>query len=266
MSRNVADWIVKENIIIHDSYSLLKLTPHNGLPEIMPGQFVNIRVDNSPSTFLRRPFSVHFVDRRANELWLLFQLIGDGTRQLAKSKTGDSINLISPLGKGFTLPEDIFAQSDANLNKKLLLIGGGVGVAPLLYLGARLSSLHYKPIFLLGARTAKDLLQMNEFRKFGDVYFTTEDGSCGEKGFVTNHSILESGHFDYLYVCGPKPMMMAVIKYARQYSIEGEVSLENEMACGTGVCLCCTEKTVYGNLRVCTEGPVFNINTLTWQI
>ena len=266
MSRNVADWTVKENVKIHNQYSLLKLTIDSEIPEILPGQFVHVRVDGSPATFLRRPFSVHFVDRKANELWLLIQAIGAGTRRLAKAQTGDSLNLIYPLGKGFTLPEDIFGQSDKNPNKKLLLVGGGAGVAPLLYLGAYLSSSNYEPLFLLGARTQNDLLQIDEFQKFGSVYSTTEDGSYGEKGFVTNHSILESGNFDYLYICGPKPMMMAVAKYARQHSIPGEVSLENEMACGTGACLCCTEKTIYGNWRVCTEGPVLNINTLTWQI
>jgi dihydroorotate dehydrogenase electron transfer subunit len=262
--RYIDDWVVKENCQIHDHYSLIKLSLNREIPEMLPGQFLQVRVDDSPSTFLRRPCSVHFIDKESNELWLLIQLVGDGTRRLAQLKPGDSINLIYPLGNGFTLPKDIFTSEDTN--KKLLLVGGGVGVAPLLHLGAHLFSLNYQPVFLLGARSKKDLLQIDEFRKFGTVYLTTEDGSCGEKGFVTNHSILESGDFDYLYICGPKPMMIAVAKYARQHSISGEVSLENEMACGIGVCLCCTEKTVYGNLRVCTEGPVMNINTLTWQI
>ena len=262
--RYVNDWVVKENTRIHDHYSLLKLTLNYEIPEMLPGQFVQVRVDESPSTFLRRPISIHFIDRKTNELWLLIRLIGDGTRCIAESKPGNSLNLIYPLGNGFTLPEDIFASSD--VNRKLLLIGGGVGVAPLLHLGAHLYSLAYKPLFLLGARSQKDLLQLDEFRKYGTVYLTTEDGTCGEKGFVSNHSILKSGDFDYLYICGPKPMMVASVKYARQHSIAGEVSLENLMACGIGVCLCCVEKTVYGNLRVCTEGPIMNINTLTWQI
>ena len=260
--RYVSDWLVKENKQIHDHYSLLKLTLDKEIPEILPGQFLQVRVDDSPSTFLRRPISVHFVDREKNELWLMVQIVGAGTRHIAKSKPGDLINMIYPLGNGFSLPEDIFTDSDTN--KKLLLIGGGVGVAPLLHLGAHLSSLNYKPQFLLGARSQKDLLQIDEFRKYGDIFLTTEDGSCGEKGFVTNHSVLEQGDFDYIYVCGPKPMMAAVAKYARQHSVQGEVSLENLMACGIGVCLCCVEKTIYGNQRVCTEGPIMNINSLTW--
>ena len=262
--RYIDDWVVKENIRIHENYAFLKLTLDKTIPEILPGQFVQVRVDDSPPTFLRRPISIHFINRQANELWLLVQLIGAGTQRLSKLKPGDSLNLIYPLGNGFTLPEDIFAQPDTN--KKLLLVGGGVGMAPLLHLGAQLFSANYKPLFLLGVRLQKDLLQIDEYRKYGDVYLTTEDGSCGEKGFVTNHSILQSADFDYIYVCGPKPMMVAVAKYAKEHSIQAEVSLENMMACGIGACLCCVEKTVYGNLRVCTEGPIMNINSLTWQI
>ena len=262
--RYVSDWVVKENNQIHDHYSLLKLTLDREMPEMLPGQFVQVRVADSPSTFLRRPISVHFIDKQANELWLLIQLIGNGTRRLAKLTPGDLLNLIYPLGNGFSLPEDIFTPPDTN--KKLLLVGGGVGVAPLLHLGAHLFPSGYKPQFLLGARSRKDLLQLEEFRKYGEVYLTTEDGTCGEKGFVTNHSILESGNFDYIYCCGPKPMMIAVAKYARAHAISGEVSLENLMACGIGVCLCCVEKTTYGNVRACIEGPIMNINALTWQI
>jgi dihydroorotate dehydrogenase electron transfer subunit len=262
--RYINDWIVKENLRIHDHYSLLKLSLENEIPEMLPGQFVQVRVNDSRSTFLRRPISIHYIDKQANELWLLIQIIGEGTNKLAKSNPGELINLIYPLGNGFSLPENIFTSPEKN--KKLLLIGGGAGVAPLLYLGAQLSFLSYKPEFLLGARSQKDLIQLDEFRKYGDVYLTTDDGSCGENGFVTNHPVLKSIDFDYLYVCGPKPMMMAVAKYAKQHSIAGEVSLENIMACGVGACLCCVEKTTYGNLRVCTEGPIMNINTLTWQI
>jgi len=262
--RYINDWIVKENNRIHDRYILLKLTLDKEIPEMLPGQFVQVRVDDSPSTFLRRPISIHFIDKQANELWLLIQMVGAGTHRLVKLRNGDLINMVYPLGNGFTLPEDIFSSSDKN--KKLLLIGGGVGVAPLLHLGAHLFSSAFNPMFLLGARSPADLLQIDEFRKYGTVYLSTEDGACGEKGFVTNHSVLESVDFDYIYICGPKPMMVASVKYARQHSIPGEVSLENVMACGIGVCLCCVEKTIYGNIRMCTEGPILNINTLSWQI
>ena len=148
---------------------------------------------------------------------------------------------------------------------RLLLIGGGVGTAPMLYLGSILKKAGYTPTFLLGARSKEDVLQLEQFEQFGTVYVTTEDGSLGEKGYVTNHSILKDVHFDRIYTCGPKPMMVAVAKYAHANSIICEVSLENTMACGIGACLCCVEKTKdEHHVCVCTEGPVFNIENLTW--
>ena len=150
--------------------------------------------------------------------------------------------------------------------KKVLLVGGGVGTAPMLYLGAELHKLGVDVTFLLGARSAHDLLQLKEFHKYGRVLTTTEDGSHGEKGFVTQHSVFEQEQFEMIYTCGPKPMMMALAALAKQKNIECEVSLENTMACGIGVCLCCVEKTTEGHVCVCKDGPIFNINKLTWQI
>jgi len=236
----------------------LKLTSDKTLPEMIPGQFVQVRIDGSSTTFLRRPFSIHFVDKKANELWLLIQIIGEGTRRLSMYERGELLNVILPLGNGFSVPQPAGA--------KILLIGGGVGMAPLLYLGDVLKSIGYSPVFLLGARSDKDLMQMEAFESTGRVYVTTEDGSKGEKGFVTHHSILRMEKWDKIYSCGPQPMMEAVAKYAKASGIDCEVSLENLMACGIGACLCCVENTVNGNVCVCTEGPVFNINQLTWRI
>lgn len=242
----------------HAHYVLLKLTSPQALPAMHPGQFAEILVEGSPSTFLRRPISINYVDRERNEVWFLIQLVGDGTHRLAESRVGDVINVVMPLGNGFTLPD---TPSD-----KLLLVGGGVGTAPMLYLGKCLVAMGCKPTFLLGARSDKDLLQLDEFERIGQVYTTTEDGSHGEKGFVTQHSILGQVKFEQIYTCGPKPMMMAVARYAKSQSINCEVSLENKMACGVGACLCCVENTQEGHLCVCKEGPVFNINKLLWQI
>ena len=133
-----------------------------------------------------------------------------------------------------------------------------------MYLGAALKKAGYTPTFLLGVRSKEDVLQLDLFEQFGNVYVTTEDGSLGEKGYVTNHSILKEVHFDQIYTCGPKPMMMALTKMARENNIDCEVSLENLMACGLGACLCCVENTIEGNVCVCKEGPVMNINKLLW--
>ncbi|MDR1224812.1 MAG: dihydroorotate dehydrogenase electron transfer subunit [Tannerella sp.] len=256
MKKYLMDMRVVENVRLHPLYCLLKLTSDRKLPGMIPGQFVQVRVDGS---FLRRPVSINYVDREANELWLLVRIVGEGTRRMAEYQSGDLMNIMLPLGNGFSMP-----QLPAGSN--LLLIGGGAGAAPMLYLGDTLKSLGFRPAFLLGARSKDELMQLDEFEKNGDVYLTTEDGSTGERGFVTHHRILAERKFDRLYACGPKPMMVAVAKYAKAMHVACDVSLENRMACGIGACLCCIEHTAEGNVCVCTEGPVFNINQLTWQI
>lgn len=258
MKKYILDLTVNSVEALSDKHVLIKLTDDKPLPEMLPGQFVEVRVDNSPSTFLRRPISINNVDYDHNELWLLVAAVGDGTRQLQKLQKGDRLNCVLPLGNSFTMPTDS--------TQKVLLVGGGVGVAPLLYFGKLIKVMGGEPTFLLGARSAKDVLERELFEQVGRVLITTEDGSEGEKGFVTNHSVLAQEHFDRISTCGPKPMMMAVARYAFKNDIECEVSLENKMACGVGACLCCVEKTVEGNKCVCKEGPVMNIKKLTWQI
>lgn len=258
MKKYILDLTVNNVEALSDKHVLIKLTDDKPLPEMLPGQFVEVRVDNSPSTFLRRPISINNVDYDHNELWLLVAAVGDGTRQLQKLQKGNRLNCVLPLGNSFTMPTDS--------TQKVLLVGGGVGVAPLLYFGKRIKAMGGEPTFLLGARSAKDVLERELFEQVGRVLITTEDGSEGEKGFVTNHSVLAQEHFDRISTCGPKPMMMAVARYAFKNDIECEVSLENKMACGVGACLCCVEKTVEGNKCVCKEGPVMNIKKLTWQI
>jgi oxidoreductase NAD-binding domain protein len=189
-------------------------------------------------------------------LWLLVATVGEGTRMLARLREGDVLNCVLPLGNTFA--------PLASPSERVLLVGGGVGVAPLLYFGKQIKEAGGSPVFLLGARTEADLAEVSLFEKYGKVCITTEDGSVGEKGFVTNHSVLSTERFDRISTCGPKPMMMAVARYAHQASIPCEASLENMMACGVGACLCCVEKTTEGNLCVCTEGPVFDTRRLMW--
>ena len=256
MKKQIIDLTVRQTVHVHERYVLLKLTHEEPLPEMLPGQFVEVRVDDVPSTFLRRPISIHFVDKEKNELWLLVAAVGDGTRRLARLQPGDTLNCVLPLGNGFTMPQ--------SADERLLLVGGGVGVAPLLYMGAEMQQQGCEPTFLLGARSQKDLLMLDEFRKYGRVLVTTEDGSEGERGFVTNHSILAKEQFTRIATCGPKPMMVAVACMADKLGIACEASLENMMACGVGACLCCVEKTTEGNLCVCKEGPVFDTKRLLW--
>ncbi|MBQ2838087.1 MAG: dihydroorotate dehydrogenase electron transfer subunit [Muribaculaceae bacterium] len=257
MKKYILDLTIVENRRIHELYTLLILTTSDGsiLPEMKPGQFVQVAVDGSKTTFLRRPISINNVDRENNHLWLLVRNAGEGTRALMALKPGDLLNVVLPLGNSFSMPKN---QSDL-----VLLAGGGVGVAPMLYWGKRLKEEGYMPKFLIGARSAKDVLQLAEFEKIGEVYVSTEDGSMGEKGLVTTNTVLDTD-INKIYCCGPAPMMKAIANVAKAKSIDCEVSLENMMACGLGACLCCVENTVKGNVCVCTEGPVFNINELTW--
>lgn len=267
MRKFILDLKVLKTEILSPKHVLLRLTCDDVLPEMRPGQFVEVRVDGSSTTFLRRPISINMVNRDDNELWLLVAMVGDGTRTLGTLSAGDRLNVVLPLGNGFSMPQ--------RCDERVLLVGGGVGMAPLLYMGAELNRAGFKPTFLLGGRTDKDLLELDSFNRYGRVCVTTEDGSMGEKGFVTNHSILQE-HFDRIATCGPTPMMKAVARYALQQGIECEASLENLMACGLGACLCCVEK-VYEHenpssddqphhVCVCKDGPVFNVKRLLWQI
>ena len=146
MKKYILDLEVTQNIRLHANYVLIKMTHANPLPEMVPGQFAEIRIDGSNTTFLRRPISINFVDKETNEVWFLVQLVGDGTRKLATVKQGDVVNVVLPLGNGYTMP-----QKEADM--KPLLVGGGVGTAPLLMLGSALAKMGCKPTFLLGARS-----------------------------------------------------------------------------------------------------------------
>lgn len=265
MKKNMTDFRVVDNIRLTERLFVLKLTPQDGTPiqETAPGQFVELRVDNEPKVFLRRPISIHRVLKKENQLWLLVQKVGNGTNKLAELKANDTLNIVYPLGNGYTL-----------VRGHVLLIGGGVGIAPLLETGAALRESGARVTYLLGARSATDLVELDLYREIGEVLVTTEDGSTIEgldcqKGFVTNHTKMESGVYDAIRVCGPGPMMKAVAKKVADWSEMStphycEVSLENKMACGLGVCLCCVENTKDGHKCVCSEGPVFDVNDLKW--
>jgi len=255
--KEVKNLVVTENISLNTTNFLIRLQSTEPLPQIVPGQFVNIEIENTSEIFLRRPFSIFEVDYSLNLISIIVKILGRGSKKLTEISIAEELSLIFPLGKGFTIP---------NKNDHILLIGGGSGVAPMLFLakesGLNLNNVH----LLLGARTYEDHINVDNYRQYGNMYFTTEDGSLGEKGYVTQHSIFQNNisSFDKIYACGPDAMMKAVAREAKKAKVFCEVSLENLMACGFGVCLCCIEPTIKGNLCVCTEGPVFNINDLKW--
>lgn len=235
-----------------EKYFGLTLQHPERMPEIAPGQFVEVEVKDCREVMLRRPISIHDVDYEQNTLTLLVQIVGKGTHKLAELQVGDSVNLVYPLGHGFTLPER---------QEQVLLVGGGAGIAPLLYLSKCLKKQGGSPTLLLGGRTAELIPTREKFAPYGIVGISTEDGSLGEKGLVTQHSLFGQ-HYDRIYTCGPTPMMKAVARYAMKEGVRCEVSLENMMACGIGACLCCVVKSDEGHKCVCKEGPVFEAEQL----
>ena len=255
--KHLSDFTVINNLNLNKEHFVLTLQSQEKLPEILPGQFLEVLVNDSKSTFLRRPISVHDVNYTDNTIKLFIKRVGEGTRHLGNSKIGEIINMIFPLGNSFSLPQD----------NNFLLIGGGCGIAPLLYLANFLYGKGFKPSVLIGARSRNDIHEIELFGKYAKVYIITDDGTMGEKGLITDHSILKSANqqISKFYVCGPEIMLKAVARIAKQKDIDCEVSLENTMACGIGACLCCITDTVDGNKCVCTEGPIFNTKVLKWN-
>lgn len=255
----MVDFLITDSICESHDAILLQMAPADKKTklkdmDIRPGQFVQVKTPDN-TTFLRRPISICFVDYAENKLWLLVRDAGNGSHAIMHSPINSTLNIILPLGRGFSMDK----SGDAPL-----LIGGGVGVAPLLMLGSELRNKGITPTFLMGAKNKGSLLLVDRLHAYGDVHISTDDGSYGEKGLVTQNSIL-ANKFSSIYCCGPLPMMKAVARIASSRDILCEVSLENVMGCGIGACLCCVEKTTAGNVCVCKDGPVFNIKQLLWH-
>jgi dihydroorotate dehydrogenase electron transfer subunit len=254
MKKYMHDFRVIRNRRISEDYFVLELLCPVNLPEIFPGQFVQVLVENSAQTYLRRPISIYDVCHADNSLSLLIKACGNGTRKLYQLEENQLLNLIYPLGNSFGMIE----------NSKVLLIGGGVGIAPMLLLAKQLKDKGNIVDVLIGGRTSADILEPRLYEPYANVYVTTDDGSLGEKGMVTQHSIFRNGLEKYarIHACGPDPMMKAVSVLASRLNIPCEVSLENLMACGIGACLCCIVETTSGNLTSCVDGPVFDTRKL----
>jgi len=250
----ISELKVIENKNLNNKYYTLLLQAEEILPEIIPGQFVQVEISKSKNTFLRRPLSIHDVDFNKNTITLLIQKVGEGTNILSEVQIGNYVNILYPLGNGFTISE----------NEDVLLIGGGCGVAPLLYLARVLFDKGNNITTIIGGMSKNDILESELYENFGKVLTTSVDGSTGEKGLVTEHSIFKSNNFVFskIYTCGPEPMMKIIARIAKQKNIYCEVSLENIMACGIGACLCCVVDTVNGNKCTCTQGPVFDYKQL----
>lgn len=255
MKKRVEPLKIIDKKALQSDYIYYEIQSEKGLEEIIPGQFVNIDVKDSKSTFVRRPFSIHNVNYDKNTIELLIKVVGPGTDALNQLQIGENMDVMFPLGNGYNISSE----------NKALLVGGGYGISPLYHVATELIKIGVEPVFLFGARTQTDFILLDKFEKLAQLEITTEDGSLGHQGLVTQHPILKNARkFKKIYTCGPEPMMEAIGKYAESNNIICEASLDHMMGCGFGVCLCCVTKTVNGNEVVCTKGPVFNTKDIVW--
>ncbi len=212
--------------------------------EAQPGQFVQVRLPSNEFT-LRRPFGIAAINNE--QITMFYRVVGSGTEFLTTCKVGDNINLIAPLGNGFDLD-----------GEKILLVGGGMGLAPLLFAAYKSKS---ADIFMGGRNSGEVIFWQDEFKNCTDkIFVMTDDGSYGSKGFVTDFlpDNLKSTSYDKILVCGPEIMMRKVAAIAKKFNIPCQVSLEKRMACGLGVCLSCSIDTTNGRKKICKDGPIFN--------
>ncbi|MCQ2559718.1 MAG: dihydroorotate dehydrogenase electron transfer subunit [Clostridia bacterium] len=243
----------KERIL--PDHCLLQVEAPEIAQEAQPGQFVQIRCGQDLEPLLRRPISIHRVTGEC--LSFLFRIVGRGTQKLAEKQVGDKLDILGALGQGFRLPET---------KSKVALIGGGIGVAPLVFLA---DSLNDCQVDLLAGAARRDLLLPESYFSQVNYYPATDDGSWGYSGLVTDllKSKLQEGEsYAGFYACGPLPMLKALARLAQEFGLKGQISLEEKMGCGLGVCLSCVTKikdqqgNSFSHQRICREGPVFD-----WQ-
>lgn len=235
--------------------------------QAVPGQFIQVRCNDTFSPLLRRPFSIHRVSHHsaAEVVEILYRVVGRGTEFLSKKEPGTELDIIGPLGNGFNL-------SCAGGN--IILIGGGVGIAPLLFLAERLINAQSKRkiLVLLGAKNKKEILSAEDFKRLSvQVRIATEDGSEGYKGSVSDllKETLLLWTVDCrlltIYASGPKPMLKEVTHISQEKGISCELCWEETVACGFGACLGCSVATREGYKLLCKDGPVFNSRQLLWE-
>ncbi|CDZ99445.1 Dihydroorotate dehydrogenase B (NAD(+)), electron transfer subunit [Jeotgalicoccus saudimassiliensis] len=215
---------------------------------LRPGQFVHVRVSKSTEHMLRRPISISNIDQNNNEITIIFRAEGPGTKKLAETAAGDTVDVLMPLGNGYN-------TDSAKPGEHVLIIGGGIGVPPLYELSKQLNAKGVKTTHILGFNSKKDVFYEAAFKVLGETYVATADGTYGTKGFVTDVIKTTGTAFDKFYACGPKVMLKVLDE---TMPMDGFISLEERMGCGFGVCYACVcETTAGGQVKICTDGPVF---------
>ena len=249
---------------------LIKLSAPSVAKDALPGQFIHIKCSKDNYPLLRRPLSIHRINKEKGEIFILFQIIGEGTKLLSQREVGDNLDILGPIGNGF----NIYPES-----RKIMIVGGGIGVAPLLALCEESIRQGKEVGVLIGALKKELVIGEESFKILGaKVDVATDDGSYKHKGLVTDlleGSIKEGWLADQLFACGPKPMLKKIGEIALQVNINYQVSLEERMACGIGACLGCVckiktkdkreYKVKYEYKRVCVDGPVFTGSEVIWD-
>jgi len=239
---------VEENRAVNPGVFQLTLHSPDIAAEAVPGQFVMLGVHQHHDPLLKRPYSIAGTEKMTGKVKIIYRVVGRGTDCLSNKKAGENLEIIGPLGHGFDLTD-----------KKILLVGGGMGLAPLLFAAQEICP---KPLEVLaGGRTKQEMFWEDLFQVLcNKIHITTDDGtlgSCGTCVDILPH-VASTGDFDSILTCGPLPMLRTVAAYAIEHNIPCQVSLEQHMACGFGACLTCTCATKNGgNAQVCKHGPVF---------
>lgn len=252
--RKIAAVIECQECVTDGIYSMWLRFPqeYNVASMAVPGQFISLYCKEG-SRLLPRPISICEIDPEGARLRVVYRVVGAGTTEFSKMQAGETIEVVGPLGNGFSCRSG-----------KAILIGGGIGIPPMLQLAKTLQEKGCQVQVVLGYRDA-DLFLKQEFEAYGTVYVSTEDGSVGTKGNVIDAIVAEQITADTIYACGPLPMLRGIKAYAAEQNIEAQISMEEKMACGIGACLACvcqsTEKDAHSNVhnkRICKDGPVFD--------
>ena len=246
---------VLENTKISNDIFRIKFRATQLAKEAKPGQFIEVLCIGKGAPFLRRPFGIHSVDKKSGVVEILLRKVGRGTEILSGLPVGGIIDVVGPLGKGFEIQK----------GKKHIIAGGGMGIAPLLFLAQSLHAAGEEAKIFLAARGAADIARVEDFKKYGEVVITTEDGSLGEKCLIDTPLIRALKTLDnpIIYACGPHAMLRCIAGLGAP----AQVSLEEKMACGFGVCQGCAVEVKNKDTKykmVCKDGPVFNAEDIVW--
>lgn len=251
--------IVRQNIALTDTLWLMKVEVEEIGVQLQPGQFVHVQLPGMEGHILRRPFSVYYTEDNNKVLAILYQVVGYGSAHMTTLNPGAVVSVMGPIGQGWSVPSNA---------SKVLLVAGGVGGAPLYLHAEALKAAHVDMDVVLGAQTEKALVVEDRYKTLlgKDLLIATDDGSKGRKGFCTEvvKDCVQAQNYDYVYCCGPEPMMRIVSELCLEAGLPTFISLEKRMACGIGACLSCIVETKQGRKRSCVDGPVFDAAEVIW--